>query len=201
VAGGARRIPEKSLLLAVHSHRSGYDMRIALLAAAALLGLGLANLTAAQDHDPSLHRHEAGLSLDPPAHPQGGDTVIDRRQPVLFPPGLRERTLANMRDHLAALQQIEAALAVLDYDQAAEIAEQRLGMSSLGRHGAHEVAGYMPQGMQEAGMAMHRNASRLAAAAQESAASGDIRPTLVALARLGGACVACHDGYRVADSR
>jgi cytochrome c556 len=59
----------------------------------------------------------------------------------------------------------------------------------------------MPQGMQDAGTAMHRSASRFAAAAQESAATGDIKPALVALSRLSGACVACHAGYRVADLR
>ena len=53
-------------------------------------------------------------------------------------------------------------------DIAAKIAESRLGMSSLSLHGAAEVAKYMPQGMQDAGTAMHRAASRLTMAAQDS---------------------------------
>ncbi|MCZ7562872.1 MAG: hypothetical protein M5U08_02875 [Burkholderiales bacterium] len=103
-------------------------------------------------HDPTAH----GLS------PGGGQQApaADQRQPVRFPPELREHTLANMRDHLRALQEIQAWLATAEFDRAAEIAERRLGMSSLPRHGAHDVAPYMPQGMQDAGTAMHRSASR-----------------------------------------
>jgi hypothetical protein len=70
-------------------------------------------------------------------------------------------------------------------------------MSSLDLHGAHEVAKYMPQGMQDAGTAMHRGASQFAIAVQESAASGDLKPALAALARTTQACVACHAGYRL----
>jgi hypothetical protein len=176
-------------------------MRSTLFATTALLCVALTSIAAAQDHDPSVHRHDGSMIGAEPAHPHGTDPVTDNRQVVYFPRELRERTLANMRDHLLALQQIHEALSMLDYDRAAEIAERRLGMSSLGLHGAHEVAGFMPPGMQEAGTAMHRNASRFAVAAQESAASGDIRPTLAALARLSGACVTCHAGYRVADLR
>ena len=62
--------------------------------------------------------------------------VKDSRQVVHFPVRLREHTLANMRDHLLALQQIQEALAKQEFDQAGDIAEQRLGMSSMGLHGA-----------------------------------------------------------------
>ena len=55
----------------------------------------------------------------------------DHRTPVKFPPQLRAHTLINMRDHLLALAQIQDALAAGAYDEAASIAEQRLGMSSL----------------------------------------------------------------------
>jgi hypothetical protein len=54
-------------------------------------------------------------------------------------------------------------------DIAAKIAESRLGMSSLSLHGAAEIAKYMPQGMQNAGTAMHHAASRFAIAAQDAA--------------------------------
>jgi hypothetical protein len=176
-------------------------MRIGVFVTAALLGIGVAAGASAQDHDPSMHQHDHGMSRDEPAKMHGADPIVDTRQMVYFPNQLRERTLANMRDHLLSLQQVHEALSTLDYDKAADIAEHRLGMSSLGLHGAHEVAKYMPQGMQDIGTAMHRSASRFAAAAQESAATGDIKPTLAALSRLSGACVACHASYRVADLR
>jgi len=116
---------------------------------------------------------------------------------VRFPATLRDRTLRNMRDHLLALAEIQDALAGQHYEIAAEIAEQRLGMSSLKLHGAHEVAEYMPEGMQDAGTAMHHAASRFALAAQESAVDRDMNKALAALAMLTQACVACHAGYRL----
>lgn len=121
----------------------------------------------------------------------------DTRLVVQFPKALRESTLSNMRDHLQALQQIQEALAKQEYDLAGDIAEQRLGMSSLSLHGAHEVAKYMPQGMQEVGSGMHRNASRFAVAAMDAGVTGDVKPALEALAKITAQCVACHAGYRV----
>lgn len=156
----------------------------ALLAASAVL---------AQSHDPAMHRHDPAPAAAAPRPMPATDT----RQAVHFPPALREDTLANMRDHLLALQQIQDALARQEYDLAGDLAEQRLGMSSLARHGAHEVAQYMPQGMREIGGAMHRSASRFAVAAQDAGATGDVKPALAALAQVTAQCVACHAGYRV----
>jgi hypothetical protein len=121
----------------------------------------------------------------------------DTRALVHFPPALVEHTLANMRDHLAALQEISEALAGGRNDQAAKIAEDRLGMSSLQRHGAHDVAKFMPHGMRDAGTAMHRAASRFAIEAQNAGATGDLKPALGALGQVMSACVGCHAGYRL----
>jgi hypothetical protein len=74
---------------------------------------------------------------------------------------------------------------------------QRLGMTSLTAHGAHEVAKYMPQGMQDAGTAMHRGASQFAVELQKTAVTGDLKPALAALSRTTQACVACHAAYRL----
>lgn len=158
-------------------------------AAAAFCALG----AHAQPHDHAAHHaHDHAMARHPAATP-----AAEKRQAVGFPKALREHTLANMRDHLLALQEIQAALARADYDRAADIAEQRLGMSSLGLHGAHEVARYMPKGMQDAGTAMHRSASRFAIAARDAAATGDVKPPLDLLSQVMGACVACHSGYRL----
>lgn len=120
-------------------------------------------------------------------------------QPTLvkFPARLRDETLANMRDHLLALAEIQDRLAAGRFDDAADIAERRLGMSSLRDHGAHEVAQYMPKGMQESGGAMHRAASRFALTAQEAAFDRDTGRALAALATATQACVACHAAYRL----
>jgi cytochrome c556 len=127
------------------------------------------------------------------AAPQSGD----KRQPVMFPGELRNHELANMRDHLSTLAQIQAALSKNAIDEAANLAEKRLGMSSFELHGAHEVAKYMPEGMQQIGSEMHRAASRFALEATNAGATGDIRPALAALATLTQQCVACHSAYRL----
>jgi hypothetical protein len=128
-------------------------------------------------------------------HSHGG--APDTRQFVKFPEEMKIGTLANMREHLLALSEIQGALAAERYAEAADIAENRLGMSSLKLHGAHDVSKFMPQGMQDTGTAMHRSASRFAIAAQNSAATGDAKPALAALTEVTRACVACHAGYRI----
>ena len=70
-------------------------------------------------------------------------------------------------------------------------------MNALKLHGAYENSKFMPQGMQEAGTAMHRNASKFAIEVQNSAVIGDIKPALVALSNTTQACVACHAGYKL----
>ena len=131
------------------------------------------------------------------SHQGHGAPVVDTRELVKFPPELTEHTLANMRDHLVAQQEINAALARGENDKAARIAEERLGMTSLKLHGAHEVAKYMPQGMQDAGSFMHRAASRFAIEAQNSGVTGDLKPALGALGEVMNGCVGCHAGYRL----
>lgn len=131
------------------------------------------------------------------SHQGHGTRVADTRELVKFPPELTEHTLANMRDHLVALQEINSALARGENDKAARIAEERLGMTSLKLHGAHEVAKYMPQGMQDAGSFMHRAASRFAIEAQNSGVTGDLKPALGALGEVMSGCVSCHAGYRL----
>lgn len=117
----------------------------------------------------------------------------DNRQLVELPPMMQRHMLTNMRDHLAALDEILAALAANQPDKAAELAERRLGMSSLASHGAEHMAPYMPQQMREMGTGMHRAASRFALTAQE----GDLLNAYAALRNVTASCVACHEAYRI----
>jgi len=80
---------------------------------------------------------------------------------------------------------------------ASHMAEERLGLTSLPLHGAHDVAPYMPQPMQEMGTEMHRAASRFAVEAANASATGDVKPALAALSTLTSKCVACHAAYRL----
>jgi len=150
---------------------------IAWFIAAAGLAAGIVALAETHDHD---------------THAPG-----DSRQAVHMPLKLKTHMLANMRDHLVALGEIHSALASGQYERAADIAESRIGMSSLETHGASHVAPYMPKAMQEIGTAMHRDASRFARTAQEASFDNGLAQTLGALADLTQQCAACHAGYRL----
>jgi hypothetical protein len=163
-----------------------------------LVGL-LAVLPLAWAQQPLDHMHNMDhmqMQPTPSGAPEPG-LPPDTRELVRFPTPLRDHTLASMRDHLLTLQRIQEALASGKFDVAAQLAEQRLGLSSFGLHQAHEVAKFMPKGMQEAGNAMHRAASRFAVAAQTAGATGEVKPALEALSQVTMACVSCHAGYRL----
>lgn len=117
----------------------------------------------------------------------------DPRQLVELPEPMQAHMLSNMRDHLEAINSILLHMAKGELEPAADIAESRLGMSSLERHGASHMAKFMPEAMREAGTNMHHAASRFALTAQE----GDALRAYRALSEVTSACVACHAGFRI----
>jgi hypothetical protein len=152
------------------------------------------------------------LGASSPMPPAGG-----ARQLVKYPPDVKAHTLANMRGHLEAVGAIMDAMATGKYDQAADIADARLGMNSPGAAGCrpHAAAGmagmmasdgahmdhmmsrFMPPGMRELGQNMHRSANTFAAAAREAAKSGNAAPAMAALSTVLHNCAACHARYRL----
>jgi hypothetical protein len=117
----------------------------------------------------------------------------DARQLVELPKVMQKHMMSNMRDHLVAINEILSYMGSGDLYMAAKIAEQRLGMSSLESHGASQMAKFMPEGMRQAGVSMHRAASRFAMKAQE----GELLPAYKSLSEVISACVACHTAYRI----
>lgn len=117
----------------------------------------------------------------------------DSRVKVDLPDMMKTHMLGNMRDHLRALSEIQTALAKGELDKAADIAETRIGMSSLISHDASHMAPFMPKGMQGIGTEMHHAASRFAMTANE----GDLIQALDGLSKVTEQCVACHMNYRV----
>jgi len=117
----------------------------------------------------------------------------DTRTLVELPQMMQQHMLSNMRDHLAAINDILLYLGNGELDKAADTAESRLGMSSLESHGASHMAGFMPEGMRQIGTSMHRAASRFALQAQE----GDVLSAYRAVTEITSACVTCHSAYRV----
>lgn len=130
----------------------------------------------------------------------GASQAQDTRELVKLPAPMQEHMLGNMRDHLATLNAIIGDVANGKYDEAAKIAEARLGMSSLSLHGAAHLAPYLPKPMQDIGTSMHHAASRLVIVLQDASitptadAMRDINRALYAVT---SACEACHAAYRV----
>lgn len=169
-------------------------MNTSALRSALVLVVFTCGAASSADEPAHAHHHAQG-----PAAAASGARAMprDSRQLVNYPAALRIDTLANMRDHLQTMGDIQEALSKGSFDKASELAEQRLGMSSLAMHGAHEVAKYMPAGMQQAGSAMHHSASRFALVAKDASVTGDLTGALASLHQLNQTCVACHAAYRL----
>ena len=116
----------------------------------------------------------------------------DKRQMVKMPEMMKNHQLENMRDHLKAIDEILMHMGADELDKAAEVAEQRLGMSSLATHGASHMAQVIPKEMGAIGTSMHKAASRFALKAEE----GDAPAAYKSLQEVTAACVACHAGFR-----
>jgi hypothetical protein len=158
---------------------------VSLILASSLIG----GYTFSQTSQSSVSHHENMQHHASPA--------TDKRVAVEYPLSMREHTLTSMRDHLLAISQIQEAIGNGQYDTAAEIAETRLGQTALKTHNAYENSKFMPKGMQDIGNQMHRSASKFAIEVQNSGATGDLKPALLALSKTTQACVACHAGYKL----
>lgn len=116
----------------------------------------------------------------------------ETRQYVKFPPKLQLKQLSNMRDHMAALNGILESLAFDELDEAADIAEKRLGLKARHSHDTGNLAKYMPKGMKQAGYNMHSAATHFA----EVAKKGNLESAYEALIPVTQSCVECHAAYR-----
>ena len=119
--------------------------------------------------------------------------AADSRVLVKLPEMMQSHMMQNMRDHLKTINEILIHLSNNEMDKAAGIAEKRIGMSSLGTHGAAHMGKFMPKGMRQAGTNMHKAASRFALVAEE----GELLPAYKVLSEVTSTCVACHSSYKI----
>ncbi len=101
----------------------------------------------------------------------------------------KRHQLANMRDHLKAVQEITALLAADDYDAAAEVARLRLGSTTEMRM---MCASMGDDNFEKLGAAFHESADRMS----EIFKRRDKAQALEALAVTLNHCVRCHAAYR-----
>ena len=121
-------------------------------------------------------------------------TVADPRQLIEMPVESQQLMRDDMKDHLAALNEIIGYLAENNLKTAAEIAETRMGRSSMGKHrGTGMGPGrFMTPEMRNIGWGMHDAVTEFAQVAK----AGDIKKAYSALQKITAACVACHYSYR-----
>jgi cytochrome c556 len=128
----------------------------------------------------------------PSAAPAAADALdgLDQRAPVPLLPMMAHHQKQSMRDHLAAVQEIVAALATDDF-AGVERAAGRIGFSEqMGRMCTHMGAG--APGFTEQALLFHHTADRISAAARE-------RDRARVLSDLGAtlrACVSCHAAWK-----
>lgn len=122
--------------------------------------------------------------------PSGGDL----RQLVSMPDQARELMRKDMLNHLSSLNEIIGYLAETNLDAAADVAETKMGRSSMGKHrGTGMGPGrFMPLEMRKLGWGMHDAASEFSKIAKQ----GDLKNAYGALQKVTGSCVACHYSYR-----
>ena len=124
----------------------------------------------------------------------------DAREMVKLPKMMQDHMLANMRDHLVALDEMLGALAEGKTDVAAKVAEERLGMSSLSLHGAAHLGKFMPKEMGAIGTGMHRAASKFVLVARDAELEPGLksqRKVYKALQAITENCNACHQSYKI----
>jgi len=116
--------------------------------------------------------------------------ALDKRAPVPLLPRMAAHQRENMRDHLAAVQEIVAALSTGDF-ATVEKSAARIGYSeAMGQMCAHMGAG--APGFNELALNFHHTADTITPAAK----SRDRGATLKAVAATLQTCVGCHAVYR-----
>lgn len=118
----------------------------------------------------------------------------DLRPLVSMPDQARQFMREDMLGLLSALNEIIGYLAENNLDAAADVAESRMGKSSMGKHRATGMGPgrFMPLEMRKIAWGMHESATAFSQIAKE----GDLKAAYTALQNVTASCVACHYSYR-----
>jgi hypothetical protein len=126
----------------------------------------------------------------PISRPETALDALDSRVPLPLAPRMANHQKQNMRDHLAAVQEIISATSKNDF-AAVEKAAARIGYSeAMGQMCTHMGAG--AAGFTERALAFHHHADRISEAAKKDDAAG----VLSALGQTLVECTSCHALYK-----
>jgi hypothetical protein len=122
--------------------------------------------------------------------PRAALDALDQRTPVPLLPMMANHQKQNMRDHLSAVQEIVAAIAVDDFS-GAERAAGRMGFSEpMAQMCTHMGAG--AAGFTERALEFHHTADTIAVAAR----AHDHAAVTAALGKTLSACTGCHATFK-----
>jgi hypothetical protein len=137
------------------------------------------------------------VGCDRPADTATPDTAAhrpsassDTRLPLPLLPHMAEHQLANMRDHLAVVQEVVSALAAKDFEGVERAASRIASSEQMSRMCNHMGLG--APGFTELALNFHRTADGIGEAAKQR----DADATLKAVSATLQTCVGCHTTYR-----
>ncbi len=135
-----------------------------------------------------------GEEVTNPSKAAENSTVSDTRKLISMPEPALVLMRKDMIDHLSTLNEIVGYLAQNKLEAAADVAEARLGRSSMGKYRRSGMGPgrYMPNEMRDLGWSMHDAATEFSKVAKQ----GDSTKAYQALQKVTSACVACHAIYR-----
>ena len=129
-------------------------------------------------------------SNTPAGEPASSAEGMDRRTPLVLLPQMADHQKQNMRDHLAAVQQVVAALARDDFGGIARVAG-RIGYSDAMAQMCQHMGAATP-GFTEMALGFHHAADKISDAARRHDRVG----VLNALDTTLQTCVTCHATYK-----
>ena len=116
--------------------------------------------------------------------------IMDNRISLGLSPEMKQHQLENMRSHMAAVQSIVGHLANHEFDQAAQVAHSKLGLTEEMKKMCSTMSGNENFG--KLGMAFHQSGDQLGDVLQGK----DMKKSLQALQATLGYCVQCHSTFR-----
>lgn len=117
----------------------------------------------------------------------------DERAVLDLGPAAESGLKMTMREHLEAIRDIVAALGRQDFERAAKVAHDELGFPKHHEAMKREAGTTFPPKYHELAMAHHQEAEDLA----QAIPSKDLKTILPQLERTIGACISCHQAYKL----
>ena len=116
----------------------------------------------------------------------------NKKTTLILPAPLKAHVIENMKQNLAAFDEILESLANNKLSHAAKIAETYLGHKAKFSHNKSLINPLMPFGMQQ----FNKDLIQAADHFSQVAKTGDTMQALTSFRKISDACVLCHSAYK-----